>query len=672
MIALQELLAPKSVEFFSAEGIRLGDKQSLQQCIHEITHIPHQALQGVELTQFPVEDRLSWAEKRQTKRIEDKAYCLLGIFNVFIIPNYGEGSNAYKRLRERINQDRDKSKAEADEIRKILSCLPHVPEAAFNSQLNSSHPICLQNTRTELLQELDDWVAGTNDKCLLWLSGVAGTGKSTVARTASRRWHDRNILGASFFCSSGNGEVSSSKKLMSTLAWQLASRIPVTKPAICDAFREQEDIVNNSLWDQWEHLILKPLSKIKLRDGPATLVFVIDALDECDEKNNLRGILMSFANAKLLKNVRLKILVTARPELRIRTILKKVAEADYSTIVLHEVPSAYVERDLHLYFEEKFANIKEERGYDSDWPGSRIIRHLVKISCGLFIWASTAYRFVRGMNAKKRLQVILDRRHHRKGRREYPEKALDEIYTTVLKASFPHSDIESEKLGDFDIVRDILGSIVVLRSPLSMMSLAVLLDLPIDDVKDVLADLHPIFQISSSDASEPVRLHHPAFRDYLLDRHRCQNANFHVDEKQIHEVLAKSCIRVMKAYLRRDICGVGSPGTLRKTVDRGRIEESIPTALQYACLYWVDHCRISGMILQDNDEVHRFVQEHFLYWLEVMSLLGKGAEMGAIIRSYHSLLIVRASRILAQSLVCLGADITEKAPEKQTSNSLHQ
>lgn len=304
---------------------------------------------------------MSWAKKRQTTRVEDRAYCLLGIFNVFIIPNYGEGSNAWTRLRERINKDRDKSNAESEEIRKILSRLPHIPEAAFNSQLNSSHPVCLPSTRTELLQELDDWVVGKNDRSLLWLNGIAGTGKSTVARTASRMWHDGNTLGASFFFSSGNGEVSSSKKLMSTLAWQLANRIPATRQAICDAFREREDIINSSLWDQWEHLILTPLSKVKLEGGQSTLVIVVDALDECDEKNNVRGILMSFATSESLSNLRLKILITTRPELRIRSIFRRFPKAEYSIVVLHEVPSAYVERDLHLYFEEKFSNIKEER-----------------------------------------------------------------------------------------------------------------------------------------------------------------------------------------------------------------------------------------------------------------------------------------------------------------------
>lgn len=102
---LQELLAPASVEFFSVEGKPLGNKKSLEQQLHNITGIPVQALRGRALSNFTVEDRMSWAEKRETKRKEDKAYSLLGIFGIYMLPIYGEGEeNALRRLRNKINK----------------------------------------------------------------------------------------------------------------------------------------------------------------------------------------------------------------------------------------------------------------------------------------------------------------------------------------------------------------------------------------------------------------------------------------------------------------------------------------------------------------------------------------------------------------------------------------
>jgi hypothetical protein len=100
---LQELLASGSVEFFSREGNRLGDKKTLEREIHEITGIAIPALRGAPLSKFGVDERLSWAESRHTKRKEDKAYSLLGIFDVYMTPIYGEGrDHAFKRLLKKI------------------------------------------------------------------------------------------------------------------------------------------------------------------------------------------------------------------------------------------------------------------------------------------------------------------------------------------------------------------------------------------------------------------------------------------------------------------------------------------------------------------------------------------------------------------------------------------
>jgi Heterokaryon incompatibility protein (HET) len=102
---LQELIAPASVEFFSRDGNRLGSKETLEQDVHEITGIAIEALQGEPPMNFTIEERLAWAERRETKRQEDKAYSLLGIFNVDMSLRYGEGGErALERLRRKISK----------------------------------------------------------------------------------------------------------------------------------------------------------------------------------------------------------------------------------------------------------------------------------------------------------------------------------------------------------------------------------------------------------------------------------------------------------------------------------------------------------------------------------------------------------------------------------------
>ena len=102
---LQELVAPTIVEFFSEEGEQLGNKKSLERHIHEVTGIPIKALRGSPLSDFSVRERMLWAEKRETTREEDKAYSLLGIFDVYMPLIYGEGrENAFRRLREEMDK----------------------------------------------------------------------------------------------------------------------------------------------------------------------------------------------------------------------------------------------------------------------------------------------------------------------------------------------------------------------------------------------------------------------------------------------------------------------------------------------------------------------------------------------------------------------------------------
>jgi hypothetical protein len=102
---LQELIAPRLVDFFSLEGERLGSKLSLESMIHEITGIAKNALRGDALPNFSIEERRSWSERRNTTIEEDEAYCLIGVFDVSMVPNYGERRDqAFRRLEEEIHK----------------------------------------------------------------------------------------------------------------------------------------------------------------------------------------------------------------------------------------------------------------------------------------------------------------------------------------------------------------------------------------------------------------------------------------------------------------------------------------------------------------------------------------------------------------------------------------
>lgn len=108
---LQELLAPSHVSFCNAEWIEIGTKWTLTEEIHDTTNISGHYLRNTSSAQYTsIARRMSWAASRRTTRVEDRAYSLLGLFNVNMPLLYGEGDKAFLRLQlEILQQTEDES-----------------------------------------------------------------------------------------------------------------------------------------------------------------------------------------------------------------------------------------------------------------------------------------------------------------------------------------------------------------------------------------------------------------------------------------------------------------------------------------------------------------------------------------------------------------------------------
>jgi len=505
------------------------------------------------------------------------------------------------------------------ELDRYLSTLPIAHNAAFNSRERQHDDLCLQNTRVDLLEEIRQWVSRQDGRNIFWLNGLAGTGKSTIARTVAREYYDQKRLGASFFFSRGGGDVSHAGKFFTSLALQLAATSPSLKHHICEAVAENSHIAHQSLRDQWRQLILQPLLRTTVRHP--SLVIVVDALDECDGANDVRTILQLFAEVGTLNRVRLQVFLTSRPEIPIRYGFYQVPDSAHQDFILHSISPQVINHDIFLFFEHKFNILKQEQRLAEDWPGHQNIRALVQKAAGLFIWAATAYRFVcEGRYAKRRLSRLLEGSNSP----TKPERRLDEIYLTVLKSSISQDYEEEEKAELCDALRTTLGTIAILFAPLSLLSLGRLFRTSPQHLGRMLDDLHSILDIPE-DQSLPIRLHHPSFRDFLLDNERCNDSQFSVDEKIAHGALANACIQLMSESLGKDICGLRAPGTIATDVQQ-TVTQCLPTELQYACLYWIQHAQKSGIRLEDDGQVHAFLQKHLLHWLEVLSLMQKTSE----------------------------------------------
>ena len=543
------------------------------------------------------------------------------------------------------------------EQEQYLAKLPHAAQAAFNSSDKRHDPLCLQNTRVDVLDQIRAWADGRDERCIFWLNGMAGTGKSTIARTIAREYYNQKRLGASFFFSRGTEDRSHAGKFFTTIAVQLAHMSSALKGHICRAVAETNDIANQSLRDQWKHLILQPLSMWMATSSQSLLILVIDALDECDGDKDVQSILQLFEEVKSLKPIQLRIFLTSRPETPIRLGFRNMTGILHRDLALHQISPTIINNDILIFFKHKLEEIRiASDDLPVGWPGKETVSILVMKAHGLFIYAATVCRFIEQGSEQwppdDLLRLILPNEiidESSQGNansnivtNESPTKDLDKMYSQILEYSFKGVNSLKDKKQLASIFRQVIGAIVILFNPLSAISIARLLDVSGKVIQMRLRHLHSVLKVPDNHAY-PLRLLHPSFRDFLLDKERCSNQELWVDEKKAHAALADACIRLMSDKLRRDICGIHLPGALSEEVQSDRIEQCLPAELQYACRYWAQHLQRSRTQVLDNGQVHVFLREHLLHWLEALSLIRKTSEGVLAITSLESLAVVSNS-----------------------------
>jgi hypothetical protein len=399
------------------------------------------------------------------------------------------------------------------------------------------------------------------------------------------------------------------------------------------ALDEDLAISQRALKDQFEKLVLQPLLGMQQNRSQAPVrIVVIDALDECEQEQDIRAILQLLARTKDIRPMPLRIVVTSRPELHIRLGFKEMPNGTYQDLVLHEVPRSTIEHDIQLFLEHELSSIRKARMLSPDWPAVHQIQALVELAVPLFIYAATVCRYVgtKGSNPEAYLNKVLQYR-------KAVFSQLDRTYLPVLDQLLVEQE-DDEKEAWLQAFREVIGSIVVLESPLSIPSLACLLQVPQGEIKCRLDSLHSVLSVPESD-DVPIRLLHLSFREFLVDPQKQGKSLFWVDERSTHKELASCCLELMSGAsgLHQDMCSLSAPGVLRSEIDGGTIASNLPPELQYACRYWVDHLKQSQQDIVNKDTTHLFLQKHLLHWIEAMSLMGESSRCVYLLDSLQAL-----------------------------------
>jgi len=513
-----------------------------------------------------------------------------------------------------------------------LGKLEGAMEAGFESFYDRDEVQCLQGTRTELLQQIMEWAMSPSQKSIFWLKGMAGTGKSTISRTVASSLNDIAHLGGSFFFKRGEGDRGNAKKFFPTLTRQLMLRISGLRSGVHKTLHDDPDIASKSLKEQFEKLLLEPLLSLdQLGRQPQTSMIVIDALDECEHDQDVRNIIRLLPLLQKATAVRLRIFLTSRPELPISLGFSEVADHDYQDLALHEIAEEVTEHDIRLFLQDRFAKIKHDRNIPQDWPGDDVIKDLVSMSVPLFISAATVCRYIENskLEPKLRLAELL------KDQAKYVSR-MDKTYLPILTRLL--DDQDSDELEQQQLLQEfqnIVGVIILLAVPLSINALSLFLGIRADQISNRLDLFRSVLSVPS-DWDLPVRILHLSFRDFLVQ----SKSSFFVDEPNKHKDIAKSCLKTMRNRLQKDICNLESPGTRRADIDPQHIRQYISPQLQYSCRFWTHHLKNCQALSSEIEDMLLFLKEHFLHWVEVISLLGLVSEMVGMLDSLYTLIPV--------------------------------
>ena len=618
---LQELIAPTTVEFFSEEGLRLGDKKSLEQEIHNITEIPFRALRGFPLSDFSFDERKAWAEKRNTTREEDKAYSLFGIFDVHMPVLYGEGKEkAFKRLQDKFHED-------YRALAKLWSTEPRDPRVEKKR---------IELAKGGLLVDAYRWVFDNLDfnrwrylpeSRLLWIKGDPGKGK-TMLLCGIINELERPVIAdggnlAYFFCQATDPRINSATAVLRGLIFLLAQRQPRLLSHLPENLYASDDAM---AWITLSKTLFEMLENPNLKDT----YLVIDALDECViDQQKLLSLIVQISSV----SAGVKCVVSSRNWVQIEEQLATVAQQSKLSL---ELNAESVTAAIEAFIQHKIQYLSQLKQYERTIE-DEVRQYLSSNADGTFLWVALVCQALADPDVQEwhTLEVL----------HTFPP-GLDDLYLRMVRYI--------KKSKDELHCKRILAAVSVVQRPISFRELATLVELP-DSITSYRERLEKLIAICGSFLAlreQSIYFVHQSAKDFLLgkadletSREACQEAFgwvFPQGTEDIHHIIFSRSLNAMSMVLRCDMYDLNAPG-----FSIGEVQTPSPDPLatvRYSCVFWVCHLRNSisdkGMPQYNTlNTVQTFLKKKYLYWLEALSLLLAMSEGIIAIKQLEGLLV---------------------------------
>lgn len=458
---------------------------------------------------------------------------------------------------------------------------------------------CLHGTRTDIIDFIMEWVNITDLKRqhnVLWLRGLAGSGKSTLSTTIANSLSVMERLAAFIFFERDVSIRSDPSAVIRTLAYKVGVSHPVVGEAISANVSKYPEIVHFPLQSQFQHLLVQPMTLPGVINSASPVVFVLDALDECgtpDERETLLELLAEQASVLPALFV-----ITGRPS---QDICGFFEDRDHILIKELDITTKNNNEDISTFLIHNLKRIRTKHPSlrrREHWPGDERLEKLLCRASGLFIWAATACKFIDKYPPDARLEMII-----KGSTAPAAEHTLDALYRTALESAGSW-DIP-EFVADF---RAVLGFVLIAKHPLPGNAIISLLGRAVtESCIDVISQLGCVLRLDPT-----VRLLHPSFADFLFDPQRCIEKEFLFQEDALHHAIALLCIALLESVLKENLCGL--------TLSQEPVQAKLSEDVAYACMYWVEHVCVTRASAAVLALIEGFLQRHLLHWVEAMSV----------------------------------------------------
>ena len=470
---------------------------------------------------------------------------------------------------------------------------------------------CMDGTRQSILNRIMAWVASPQEtnkgpwEHTYWFYGSPGIGKTSLAHSICQKLHDRQQFAGAFFCRRDDPHLSELANVIPTLINALAGILPPFRRIVADRLRKDRNLTSKTMKDT---LFLDFIRNLP-RHPEHTLVFVIDAFDECGHDRSRPGLLKVLTDAAG-HTPWLKVIITSRPEADIQRFFYSPTRRTHLRYDLAEDQDASA--DLQAFARSELDLVASKYYLDAPWPEESLFNRIIGRANGLFIFIKT---LVLSLDSYKDPSKSLEAALRDSGGTGL--NSLYALYYSILEARVKPKDTKFQRM----------VGVILITAPYRALcedTVAELVGVRPNLIRKLVDDLGSLLYRDEG-ANGAIRVRHLSISDFFVDND-C-NCDYQVSVTDANLHLGMACLKTMVDQLCFNICKLEDSRLANANVKdlQSRIKQNISDSLQYSSLYWSNHLCLASNI--GDQRVWVGLKEFFegmypIFWIEVLSVMG--------------------------------------------------